>query len=147
MSILMLWLLPTLPKEIIFENKIIVKRYIYQNLLIEYSEVIDFNSHNLVTQKGSISLNNMINGYELDQCIEQLVKEKKIKVTGKLRKKQERDITVSVYSGIPALMAYFLLSNIFNENISKNFLYLLTFAIWILLYKLIDNAFSKAEDQ
>jgi hypothetical protein len=147
LTMILFVLLRTIPKEIWFENKIIVKRYFYKDLIIEYSEIVDLDTMNLVAKNGSITLAYMRNRYELIKIIEQLIDEKKIKITGKLRKKEERDLIVTTYSAIPALATYFLLLKIFGENISKTYLYLLSFIVWIFFYKLIDRAFSKHEEQ
>lgn len=134
------------PKEIRFENKIVVKRYIYNDLVIDYSDIIHVDFMYIILKNGLITLFFMKNSMELLQIIGQLMERGKIIIPPSLRKREDQDFKVFVYSAIPVLIIYFLLYKIFNENISKVYLSLLLFIVWMISYKLIHKAFSKNEE-
>jgi uncharacterized membrane protein HdeD (DUF308 family) len=134
------------PKEIRFENKIVVKRYIYNDLIIDYSDIIHVDFIYIILKNGLITLFFMKNSRELLQIIGQLIEDGKIIIPHSLKKREDQEFKVFVYSTIPAFIIYSLLYNIFNEDISKIYLSLLLFIVWMISYKLIRKAFSKNEE-
>jgi hypothetical protein len=138
-------LLRIVPKEIRFENKIVVKRYIYNDLIIDYSDIVHVDFMYIILKNGLITLFFMKNSRELLQIIGQLIEGGKIIIPPSFLKREEQDFKVFVYSAIPVLVICFLLYKIFNENISEIYLSLLLFIVWMISYKLIHKAFFKNE--
>ncbi len=139
-------LLRTIPREIIFQDRIIVKRYMYKDLIIEYDDVVDMGTLSLIAKNGSISFSYMRNSSEVIEKIDELIKAGKIRISGELREKESRGCVTSIYSLIPVVAIWLLIHWIFDPAISEEFYILIIPVTWVIFYKLIDRMMSERKE-